>query len=176
MSRVYTKNAQLQGARRRSYWTYEAEERNAADGHFSCKPFGARATAEGGAGAPLAGMRPRSRMRMRRPAVALSMRLRWPIPLRGSLGPHSGAFPGWPALSRRLRRGSTIRCAPLRAQHRSVAPRHVGSGGEHWLALAFPCAAYVSLHCARFEAQRCASRPGKSRRCPVEFFNSLLAS
>jgi len=23
-------------------WTYESEERNAADGHFSCKPFGAR--------------------------------------------------------------------------------------------------------------------------------------
>jgi hypothetical protein len=41
MDRVYTKNAQLQGARRRSYRAYEAEERNATDGHFSCKPFGA---------------------------------------------------------------------------------------------------------------------------------------
>jgi hypothetical protein len=41
MSRVYTKNAQMPGARRRSYWIYEAEERNAAAGHFSCKPGGA---------------------------------------------------------------------------------------------------------------------------------------
>jgi hypothetical protein len=33
MSRVYTKNAQMQGARGRSYSTYDAKERNAAGGH-----------------------------------------------------------------------------------------------------------------------------------------------